>query len=302
MAKEVEVQAVPQADQEGLERERLKEEKRQLKAQKKEAKRRAREIARQEDELDENEGGGSGLVTFGATLLIVLLWIAVICVVVKLDIGGFGSSVLTPILKDVPVLNRILPSSNLADSSDQGGTGGYSSLEEAVAYIKQLELELERYQTASNAKDADLETQRAEIERLQEFEDRQVEFQRITQEFYDEVIYSDKGPGPEEYRKYYETMDPVMAEYYYKQVINQQEESKEIQDFVMGFEAAHRFLKTYTEMKAKDAAKIFEEMTDNLNLVARILGSMSAKQRGDILGAMDAEIAAKLTKIMDPES
>ena len=55
-------------------------------------------------------------------------------------------------------------------------------------------------------------------------------------------------------------------------------------------------------MKAKDAAKIFEEMTDNLNLVARILGSMSAKQRGDILGAMDAEIAAKLTKIMDPES
>ncbi len=292
MAKEVEVQAVPQADQEGLERERLKEEKRQLKAQKKEAKRRAREIARQEDELDENEGGGNGLVTFGATLLIVLLWIAVICVVVKLDIGGFGSSVLTPILKDVPVLNRILPSSNLADSSDQGGTGGYSSLEEAVAYIKQLELELERYQTASNAKDADLETQRAEIERLQEFEDRQVEFQRITQEFYDEVIYSDKGPGPEEYRKYYETMDPVMAEYYYKQVINQQEESKEIQDFV----------KTYTEMKAKDAAKIFEEMTDNLNLVARILGSMSAKQRGDILGAMDAEIAAKLTKIMDPES
>ncbi len=33
MAKEVEVQAVPQADQEGLERERLKEEKRQLKGQ-----------------------------------------------------------------------------------------------------------------------------------------------------------------------------------------------------------------------------------------------------------------------------
>ena len=81
MAKEVEVQTAPEADQEELDRERLKEEKKQLKAQKKEAKRRAREIARQEDELDENESGGSGLVTFGATLLIVLLWIAVICVV-----------------------------------------------------------------------------------------------------------------------------------------------------------------------------------------------------------------------------
>lgn len=292
MAKEVEVQTAPEADQEELDRERLKEEKKQLKAQKKEAKRRARESARQEDELDENESGGSGLVTFGATLLIVLLWIAVICVVVKLDIGGFGSSVLTPILKDVPVLNKILPSSTFPDHSDQSGTGGYSSLEEAVAYIKQLELELERYQTASNTKDAELEKQRAEIERLKEFETRQQEFQRITQEFYDEVIYSDKGPGPEEYRKYYETMDPVMAEYYYKQVINQQEESKEIQEYV----------KTYSEMKAKSAAKIFESMTDNLNLVARILGSMTSKQRGDILAAMDEEVAAKLTKIMDPES
>lgn len=292
MAKEVEVQTAPETDQEELDRERLKEEKKQLKAQKKEAKRRAREIARQEDELDENESGGSGLVTFGATLLIVLLWIAVICVVVKLDIGGFGSSVLTPILKDVPVLNKILPGSTFPDHSDQSGTGGYSSLEEAVAYIKQLELELEQYQTASNTKDAELEKQRAEIERLKEFEAKQQEFQRITQEFYDEVIYSDKGPGPEEYRKYYEAMDPVMAEYYYKQVINQQEESKEIQEYV----------KTYSEMKAKSAAKIFESMTDNLNLVARILGSMTSKQRGDILAAMDEEVAAKLTKIMDPES
>ena len=61
-------------------------------------------------------------------------------------------------------------------------------------------------------------------------------------------------------------------------------------------------MKTYSEMKPKDAAKIFEAMTDNLNLVSRILGSMSSKQRSDILAAMDAEVAAKLTKIMDPES
>ena len=28
----------------------------------------------------------------------------------KMDVGGFGSNVLTPILKDVPVINKILPS------------------------------------------------------------------------------------------------------------------------------------------------------------------------------------------------
>ena len=43
-------------------------------------------------------------------------------------------------------------------------------------------------------------------------------------------------------------------------------------------------------------------MTDNLNLAARILKTMSAEDRGAILGVMNPEVAAKLTKIMDPES
>ena len=55
-------------------------------------------------------------------------------------------------------------------------------------------------------------------------------------------------------------------------------------------------------MKPKNAAAIFEEMTNNLNLVARILGEMSADDRGAILAAMNPEIAARVTKIMDPES
>ena len=55
-------------------------------------------------------------------------------------------------------------------------------------------------------------------------------------------------------------------------------------------------------MKPKEAAAIFESMTDNLQLVARILGVMSADDRGKILGVMDAAVAARVTKIMDPES
>lgn len=54
-------------------------------------------------------------------------------------------------------------------------------------------------------------------------------------------------------------------------------------------------------MKPKEAAAIFEEMSDNLDLAARILGVMDAEKRGKILGAMNAETAARLTKIMDPE-
>ena len=147
-------------------------------------------------------------------------------------------------------------------------------------------------QTASNAKDEEIKTLEAEKERLQQFEQKQVEFQRIQNEFYNEVVYSEKGPGAEEYRKWYEEMDPATAEYLYKQVVIQLEESKQIQDYAQA----------YSEMKPKQAAAFFETMKDDLNLVARILKTMNAEDRGNILGAMDSTIAGKLTKIMNPDS
>lgn len=277
------------------ERKQLVEEKKNLKkeqqAQRKEAKRRAKEIARQEDELEDGNEGNS-LLTFGATILIVALWLAVICVIIKLDIGGFGSSVVTPILKDVPVLNRILPGTSVTETTDPGAYGGYTSLQDAVDQIKSLELQLEQIQNASSAKDEELDQLKAEVLRLKEFENQQVEFQRIQKEFYDEVVYSDKGPGAEEYKKYYESMDPATAEYIYKQVVTQLQESQEVQDYAAA----------YSAMKPKQAAAIFEQMTNNLDLAARILKVMSADDRGAILGAMNSEVAAKITKIMDPES
>ena len=277
------------------ERKQLVEEKKNLKkeqqAQRIEAKRRAREIAKQEDELEDGNEGNS-LLTFGATILIVALWLAVICVIIKLDIGGFGSSVVTPILKDVPVLNRILPGNSVTETTNSGAYGGYTSLQDAVDQIKSLELQLEQIQNASSAKDEELDQLKAEVLRLKEFENQQVEFQRIQKEFYDEVVYSDKGPGAEEYKKYYESMDPATAEYIYKQVVTQLQESQEVQDYAAA----------YSAMKPKQAAAIFEQMTNNLDLAARILKVMSADDRGAILGAMNSEVAAKITKIMDPES
>lgn len=275
------------------EKEKLKNEKKQLKnqqkEQRKEVKRRAREIARQEEALTDDEES-NGLVTFGATILIVVLWLAVICVIVKLDIGGFGSNVLTPILKDVPVINRILPGNTVTETTDKEEYGGYTNLREAVNQIKALELELEKAQSASNTKDEEITNLKAEVVRLQEFEKKQVEFQRLKTKFYEEVVYAEKGPGAEEYKEYYESMDPATAEYIYKQVIAELEESKEVQDFAAA----------YADMKPKAAADIFEKT--NLDLAARILKVMDAESRGEILGAMDPSTAAKLTQIMDPES
>lgn len=282
----------PVVDTEG-EKKRLKEERKQLKnekkAQRKEAKQRAKEISQQEEQLDD-EGGISVVIV---TIVIVLIWIAILCLLIKLDVGGFGSGVLAPVLKDVPVINKILPSDAVETlTEEEEDYGGYSDLRDAVDYIRELELELEIAQTENNTDYEEIEALRAEIDRLQTFEDAQVEFERIKTEFYEEVVYADKGPGPEEYQKYYESMDPATAEYLYKQVVEQTSVDKEIKDYAQ----------TYSEMKPAQAASVFEEMTDDLDLVAKILYQMSAEDRGKILGAMNAETAARLTKIMDPDS
>lgn len=277
------------------EKKRLKSEKDKLKKEeartKKDIRKRAKEIAKQEARLSDEEETG-GFSAFMLTLIIVFIWGAILCVVIKLDVGGFGSGVLAPVLKDVPVVNKILPEGTVTEVENGGAYGGYNNIEEAVNQIHVLEAELESLRsnnTTDSAKIAELE---AEINRLKTFEANQVEFQRIKTEFYEEVVYAENGPGAEAYQKYYEAMDPTTAEYLYKQVIRQMEESKEIEEYA----------KTYSEMDADAAAAIFEAMTDDLKLVSRILSVMNAEARGDILAAMDPAIAAKLTKIMDPES
>lgn len=278
------------------EKKRLKDEKKKLreeqKNQKKEAKKRAKEISSQEARLAEEDEDTSGTPVFFVTLAIVAIWIAILCLLVKLDVGGFGTNVLTPIIKDVPVINKILPSASDTEVASDEGYEGYTSLREAVDYIKELELELDRAKNSQTDNTEDVTALKAEVERLKTFEDNQVEFERIKTQFYEEVVYADNGPGIEEYQKYYESIDPATAEYLYKQVVAQTEETQEIKDYAMA----------YSAMKPKAAAGIFEAMTDNLDLAARILGAMSADDRGAILGAMNADVAAKLTKIMDPES
>ena len=273
----------------------IKEERKRLKAeqkeQRKEARRRAKELADQEADLEEE---GSNLPIFLTTIGIVAVWLLILVFLIKLDVGGFGSGVLKPILKDVPVVNKILPTDTPLGNEQEAEEdyGGYTNLKEATEQIKALELQLEQANLRLDTLETDNTKLKEEVTRLRTFESSQVEFERIKTEFFEEVVYAEKGPGAEEYIKYYESMDPATAEFLYKQVVSDLEESKEIQDYAMA----------YSEMKPKQAAGIFEAMTNNLDLAAKILKEMSADDRGAILGVMDAEIAAKLTKIMEPDS
>lgn len=275
------------------EKKKIQEERKKLKAsqkaQQKEAKKRARELADQEAELDDESPGG-GFSMFIVTLFIIAIWIAIICILIKLDVGGLGTNVMTPILKDIPVINRILPKDYTTETNDPGLYDGYTSLSDAVDQIRVLELELSSVQSSNATYIAEIEQLKAEVERLRTFESQQVEFQRIRTEFYEEVIYAANGPGPEAYLEYFEGIDPATAEYLYQQVAEDLMTDSQMSEYAQG----------YAKMDAAAAAAIFDTMTNDLQLVADILWAMKPEERGAILAKMDPEIAARVTKLMSP--
>ena len=270
-------------------RESQKAFKKEQKNQRKEAKKRAKELENQERELDEQIDGTNASVVV-VTLFIIVIWLGILCLLVKMDVGGFGSNVLTPMLKDIPVINKILPTENGLESPKEKAYGGYNSIKDAVDYASELEKKLEQAQSTNTAYSEQIEVLKAEVKRLQTFEDNQVNFQRIKEQFYEEVVYADNGPGAEEYRAYYEEMDPTTAEALYKQVIQEEAVNNKMKDYVA----------TYSNMDAKKAAGILGTMTDNLDLAANILMNLPASTRGAIMGEMDAAVAARISRIMNP--
>jgi flagellar motility protein MotE (MotC chaperone) len=263
--------------------------KKEQKNQKKEAKKRARELEDQERELDDQIEGSSVPVAL-VTIFIIIIWLGIIILLIKMDVGGLGSNVLKPILQDIPVVNKILPSENSTETTKDKSYGGYTSIKDAVEDLNKVQQQLEQAQSTNSTYSEQIEALKAEVKRLQTFEDNQVEFQKIKEQFYEEVVYAENGPGAEEYREYYEEMDPSTAEALYKQVIQEEAVNTKMKDYVA----------TFSGMDASAAADILSAMTDDLDLAAEILSNMSATQRASIMAEMDASIAARLSKIMKP--
>lgn len=263
-----------------------KAEKKAARARKKEEK--LAKKKEKEEETVEETAGGSRLAVVAVTIAFIAVWLGILALVIKADIGGFGSTVLQPILKDVPYINKILPETKEKGTVD--AQYPYTTLDEAIARIKELELQLTDAQSQSNVSSENVADLEAEIARLKQFEEEQAAFEEEKTKFYQEVVFADNAPDISEYKAYYESIAPANAEILYKQVVEQEEADAQIQEYAQ----------TYAQMKPKQAAAIMEQMTDNLELVAKILENMDTSSRGAILGAMNSEIAARVTKIMEP--
>ncbi len=236
----------------------------------------------------ENENKeGSKILTILIALLIVIIWLSVFGLLIKMDIGGFGSGVLRPILKDVPVVNMILPEAEeeviVEDSSLE-----YKSLPDAIAKIKELEQTIADMAKNSTDNSTIVAELQAEIDRLKTFEENQLEFEKRVLEFDKKVVFNDAAPDIEEYKQYYEAINPTNAEIIYRQVVEQLQYSDAIKEKA----------DIYRKMEPAAAALILETMTADVESVAQILLSMRPAESAAILAEMDNVAAAKITKKM----
>ena len=243
-------------------------------------------------ELDENgepvESKGSKLTSFLVGLVVVIIWLVIFALLIKMDVGGVGT-MLRPYLKNVPVINQILPDASSEEIADETGYK-FNSIAEEVERIKELESQLSAYQNSGDASAQQIADLQAEVDRLKVFEENQEYYEQLKDEFDREVVFTDNAPDISEYKKWYESIDADNAAALYAEVVRQLEHKQEVQDWAAA----------YAKMDAKNAAAILQEMTGDTNLVAEILECMTAKQRAAILAEMDTVFAAKMTKIMYP--
>lgn len=104
-------------------------------------------------ENDDSDSVSSKIVMVLVTILIIAIWLGIFAVFVKADVGGFGSTVLAPALKDVPVLSKILPDSGNITASESKETAGYTNLDDAVSRIKELEKHKPNIDASSTGKE-----------------------------------------------------------------------------------------------------------------------------------------------------
>ncbi len=237
------------------------------------------------DKTKENESGGSKLVNAIIVLVIILIWLAVFAFLIKLDVGGIGSNILYPVLKDVPVINKILPapSEEMQASEDNYA---YTTLKSANERIKELESQLEA-QGGTNAANSDyIANLEAEVKNLQKYKDQMDDFDKKVEEFNEKIVFNDNAPDISEYRSYYESIEPENAEKIYRQVMQRErynEKAKELATY-------------YANMEASKAAQVLAEMDEDLDLICDILQNMTEKQAAAIIQELDNEYAAQITK------
>lgn len=238
---------------------------------------------------EKEEKAGGGLLSAVIIFLIIVVWLAAMVVLIKMDVGHFGSRVLRPVLKDVPVLNLILPAASDEEAAAETDLP-YKNLSEALDRIEELESQVTADQATIQTQQEELQEKDNEIARLKVFEEDQQSFNELKNNFYNEVVYGNSAPDADTYIEWYESIDSEAAEEIYRQVVAQEQTDKNIQELAT----------SYADMDPAAAAKILQTMNGDLDTVAKIMDSMSPSDKAEILAEMDPNFAANITKKLMP--
>lgn len=240
-------------------------------------------------ELEENseEGVGGTILSIVIGIVILLILLGSIALFIKLDIGGLGSGVLRQYLKDVPVVNRVLPDVTDNQIAEEKGYR-FNNISEAMNYIKQLESKIKTLEKSNQEDSKKISELQAEVERLKVFENQQEEFAKRVKEFDTKVVFNEKAPELAEYKAYYEKIAPDHAAKLYEQVLERLQVSEIVK------QQAERYMK----MEPATAAAALEVMTADLDLVVDILTNMPTSKAALIMQEMEADYCAKVTKKM----
>ena len=69
-------------------------------------------------------------------LAIILIWLVIFALLIKMDVGGVGT-MLRPALKNVPVINKILPAASEEELMAEAGYN-FKNMGEAIERIKKV--------------------------------------------------------------------------------------------------------------------------------------------------------------------
>ena len=219
------------------------------------------EKKRMQEELDELQGRTTGgrLLCALAFLGILALFAGIFIGIVKLNVGNFASDVLAPVICETPVLRSILPSDLQKKTPKE-----IQAEKKAVADAKAAK---------KAAKQAAQDEAAEEAAAEQAIADQQAEQEAEAEQALADQEAAEKEAADEE---------ELAAE--------QAAEEAALADYV----------NTYSEMQPKKAAQVFENMmTDQSDLVVKILTNMTPDNRAAIISNMSVNSATKLTVLME---
>lgn len=227
-----------------------------------ELKKKKKEMEQELDELKGNtpEGKAKCALVF---LLLTLVLFSVLLGLIKMNVGNFASDVLAPVIADVPVVRKVLPKD----------------------LQKKTEAEILAEQTATVSMNSETASQAGTASATMD----QSETMDLGTEAQD---------GNNEEITASETTMQTMAD---SETAAQAEADALAEQEAQAEEAALAdYVDTYSQMKPKDAAKVFDNMMpDQADLVVKILENLTPNQRAAILSKMNVNNASEITVKME---